>query len=428
MTASSPTPPTTGVAVTAVGAVTAAGTTVAALFDDMLAARAHRTETVIPLVANPLPVPAGQDDGSRPVTAAHVTDPLDLTEAVGARAARALSRDSRLLMRAMDATGISAAPAPDTTAVVLGTLGAGRNEYLAIHRASGTTHRPVNPVWGPQSGYNAAAAQLSIHLKAYGPNLTLSSGATSGLDAVVTGAEYIADGRCEAVVAAGMDTLSAAVDSTATPAKGAVPAGEAAAVLVLRPAPVEDALAYVRGAGQTTALTSGASRTGTAGAGADLDGAQPSRVTEDFESVDPTEAADAQELTEAARAALREALEQAGRTASAIGLVVLASSGDRAVVRAEQAAVSAELGADVPTCNPTATTGRTGGADGSLAVVVAVEALRRGVVPSPGGARIDGPLALCLCLDRGGSVTAVLVESAGAVGAESTGADLAGAA
>lgn len=406
-----PLPPSTGVAITAVGAVTASGTSVAELFEDLLSGRQPFTTKQIPLVVNALPAAPdrqGTEATDREAFAAHVDASLDLTEVVGARAARAFSRDSRLLAYAMHSTGADLSPYADRTGVVLGTLRAGRNEYLAIHNASRDASAHVNPVWGPQSGYNAPAAQLSIHLPARGPNLTLSSGATAGLDAVVVGAQQVIVGTCDVVVAAGLDTLSAAVAGAAGRSGGVhvaegegpgeVPEGEAAAVVVLQDAQhVGQALAHVLGAGQATAPFA--------------DGADEEQ---------------AQALAEAAEDAIRGALQQAGRLPTEVGMVVTASGGNRAAGAAESVALASVFDTKLPVCDATRTTGRTGGADGTLAVAVAVEALARGVVPAfagpvrtPQSAPVRdepvppvGPLAVCLSVEPGGNVTAVLLSGA----------------
>lgn len=375
--------------ITAAGAVTACGTSVAGLFEDLLDGRRPFTTQGVPLVANPLPAARPQrgtaDDSDPEVFAGHVRTPLDLTDLAGARAARAMSRDARLLLYAAHTAGVRETVDPDRTGVVLGTLRAGRNEYLAIHNACQGAGGPVNPVWGPQSGYNAPAAQLSIHLPARGPNLTLSSGATAGLDAVAVGVQQVTSGICDTVVAAGLDTLTPALPGTTGADTPTVPQGEAAAVVMLRgTSATEPHLARVLGTGQATAEP--------AGTGPDA----------------------ARALAGAAEEAVLDALRTADRLAADVGCAVTVTGGDVVAGTAVRAALHAAFGPKLPVCDPTAATGLSGGADGAVAVVVAVEALARGVVPAApdqGGAPAApiGPLALCLGVDRGGSATAVLV-------------------
>lgn len=411
-----------GVAITGVGVVTASGTTASELFDDMRDGVLRFQTRRCPLVRNTIPVGSAgaEDDAESPeLFAAHVTDP-PLTGLASARASRAFGRDSRLFVYAGVTAARNAAVATETAAdrigVVCGTLRSGRNEYLAIHNtAHASDGTPVNPVWGPQSSYNAPAAQLSIQLPARGPNLTLSSNVVVGLEALAVGAQQLALGSCDAVVAGAVDTLSAAV-APRTPHQIRGPydgsdepigEGEAAAAVVLASGPgaADRALGYVYARQHTFAPNS---------------------------SLD--------DLQVAVEEAVRLILGQVDMSAGDVGVVVTSSTGDRAIELAECGAVAAVFGADVPVCNAVGTTGRTGGADGMLAVVTAVEAIRRGVVPPIGGLREpvsplpalnllrDGPVrlrrstALCLGVERGGKVIVVLVgrrERGGCIGGSS---------
>ncbi|MEK8142773.1 hypothetical protein NKH18_12720 [Streptomyces sp. M10(2022)] len=125
---------------------------------------------------------------------------------------------------------------------------------------------------------------------------------------------------------------------------------------------------------------------------------------------------------------MRDALRQAGRQPAEVGLAVVYSTGDHRTETAVRAALEAEFDADLRVCDVTRTTGRTGGADGTLAVAVAVEAIRRGVLPREGSipplagrsgqgasnwAPPAGRLALCLGVDRSGSSIAVLLGGPG---------------
>lgn len=378
-----PSPPPAGVVVTAVGAVTACGPTPATLLDAVLRGADFFRTAEAPLVSAPLLGARGEQPASARVFAGHVAGDvdLDLTELVGARTARALSRESRLLLRAAAGTDAVPGAAAERTGIVLGTLYAGRNEYLAIHDAAGRAGG-VNPVWGPQTGYNAPAAQLSIRLGARGPNLTLSCGTTAGLDAVVVGAGQVADATCDTVVAAGVDTLCPAVADAAVPA--AVPEGEAAAVVVLADArhATGAPLAHVLGTARTTAV---------------VPAGEP--------------VADAA-LAEAADRAIRGALAGADRFPAEVRFVVTASGGRTGLQRLQLAAITALLGDTLPVYDASGATGATGGADGTLAVALAVEALRRGSVPPRSPEPLGAPIALCLALDADGTASAVLLGAA----------------
>ncbi|NKI41526.1 beta-ketoacyl synthase N-terminal-like domain-containing protein [Streptomyces physcomitrii] len=374
-------PPAARTAVTGLGVVTASGTTVAALYDDLRHGRERFTTAAPAPVANALPPGPGSApaEAPAPVRAGHVPGPLPLTDFLGARTDRTLSRDSRLLIHAAATAGTGPAAertAGERTGVVLGTIRAGRNEYFAIHDAAGSPGHRVNPVWGPHSGYNAAAAQLSLALGAEGPCLTLCAGTTAGLDAVATGVRQLRDGVCDTVLAAGADTLCAAAGTRA--GEDGLPEGEGAALLVLEPAPTAGAraLAQVLGTGEAIA------------------------PAEDI----PTPDALGRAATEAVQAALREA----GRPAAEIGLIVLVGSGDTPADRAVEAALRQLTSPTVPLSEVARVTGRTGGGDGTLAAALAVEALRRGAAPAPGAAPLDGT-ALCVGADPAGTATALLL-------------------
>ncbi|QKW49982.1 beta-ketoacyl synthase N-terminal-like domain-containing protein [Streptomyces buecherae] len=461
---------TSPVPVTGVGVVSAAGTSVAALYEDLLAGARPVTVRDVPLVAGA--IPAGPNwrpdqDSAHAVEAAHVTAPLTLPPHIDARARRTIGRDTGLLLSAAQAalTTASAAPAvtatpvtpaaepgeaPPVTApragaaepvpaspppappvplrgadparigVFAGTLHAGRSEYVAIHNRAGADAGPVNPVWGPQSSYNAPGAALSIHLGLRGPNLTLASGAAVGLDAIALGVQHVRTGRCDAVIAGGVDSLSAAcpppaADAAAASGLAAAPAGEGAAVVVLTApdgpahAPAlahvcATARAYAAGSGAAGEPSGGLADTAPANAGAGA-GAAP----------------DAPGLAEAGAEAARAALRDAGRAAHEVAVAVTTAAPHTPTGAAERAAIAAVFGPALPCLTAAGTTGTTGGADGALAFAIAVEALTRTAPPPPtppdpdAGTDSDAdpdsaaPLALCLGLDPDGAATALLL-------------------
>ncbi|MBC3981102.1 hypothetical protein H8N01_00555, partial [Streptomyces sp. AC536] len=368
---------TSPVPVTGVGVVSAAGTSVAALYEALLAGARPVTVRDVPLVAGA--IPAGPNwrpdqDSAHAVEAAHVTAPLTLPPHIDARARRTIGRDTGLLLSAAQAaltttpaatatpaTPVTPAAEPDQAppatssragaaepvpasspppappvplrgadpariGVFAGTLHAGRSEYVAIHNRAGADAGPVNPVWGPQSSYNAPGAALSIHLGLRGPNLTLTSGAAVGLDAIALGVQHVRTGRCDAVIAGGVDSLSAAcpppaaggaaADATAASGLAEAPAGEGAAVVVLTApdgpahAPAlahvcATARAYAAGGGAAGEPSGGRADTGPANTGAGA-GAVP----------------DAPDLAEVGAEAARAALRDAGRAAHEVAVAV----------------------------------------------------------------------------------------------------------
>jgi 3-oxoacyl-[acyl-carrier-protein] synthase II len=116
-------------------------------------------------------------------------------------------------------------------------------------------------------------------------------------------------------------------------------------------------------------------------------------------------------LAQAAEESLRQALFRSGRPAAEVGTAVIAGTGDPQVDAAVRRALGAVLGEQLHICDVTLASGRTGGADGTLAVAIAVEALCRGVVPTQGLPR-TGTLVVCLAADRTGSTTALVLTGA----------------
>ncbi|MFD4994797.1 beta-ketoacyl synthase N-terminal-like domain-containing protein [Streptomyces buecherae] len=459
---------TSPVPVTGVGVVSAAGTSVAALYEALLAGARPVTVRDVPLVAGAIPAGPNRrpdQDSAHAVEAAHVTAPLALPPHIDARSRRTIGRDTGLLLSAAQAaltttpaataTPVSPAaepgeappatssragaaepvpassppPAPPVPlrgadpariGVFAGTLHAGRSEYVAIHNRAGADAGPVNPVWGPQSSYNAPGAALSIHLGLRGPNLTLTSGAAVGLDAIALGVQHVRTGRCDAVIAGGVDSLSAACPPPAAGGAAAsglaeAPAGEGAAVVVLTApggpayAPAlahvcATARAYAAGGGAAGEPSGGLADTGPANAGA---GAAP----------------DAPVLAEAGAEAARAALRDAGRAAHEVAVAVTTAAPHTPTGAAERAAIAAVFGPALPHLTAAGTTGTTGGADGALAFALAVEALTRTTPPPPTPPDPDAgtdptsdtdpdsaaPLALCLGLDPDGAATALLL-------------------
>ncbi|WP_217189536.1 beta-ketoacyl synthase N-terminal-like domain-containing protein [Streptomyces buecherae] len=466
---------TSPVPVTGVGVVSAAGTSVAALYEALLAGARPVTVRDVPLVAGAIPAGPNRrpdQDSAHAVEAAHVTAPLTLPPHIDARARRTIGRDTGLLLSAAQAaltstpaaTATPVAPvtpaaepdqAPPATSsragaaepvpasspppappvplrgadparigVFAGTLHAGRSEYVAIHNRAGADAGPVNPVWGPQSSYNAPGAALSIHLGLRGPNLTLTSGAAVGLDAIALGVQHVRTGRCDAVIAGGVDSLSAAcpppaaggaaADATAASGLAEAPAGEGAAVVVLTapdgpahaPAVAHvcaTARAYAAGGGAAGEPSGGRADTGPANTGAGA-GAGAGAVPD---------------LAEAGAEAARAALRDAGRAAHEVAVAVTTADPHTPTGAAERAAIAAVFGPALPHLTAAGTTGTTGGADGALAFALAVEALTRTTPPPPtppdpnAGTDLNpnsaAPLALCLGLDPDGAATALLL-------------------
>jgi len=73
------------------------------------------------------------------------------------------------------------------------------------------TPRFVSPIHFPQTVGNYIAGALARAYDIRGPNLTLASGAASGVDAIVEGCTFITSGRADIVLAGGTEPLTEAL-------------------------------------------------------------------------------------------------------------------------------------------------------------------------------------------------------------------------
>ncbi|MFD8500069.1 beta-ketoacyl synthase N-terminal-like domain-containing protein [Amycolatopsis sp. NPDC059657] len=202
------------VAISGLGAVTAAGTTPDELFDALLARESFFREGAAGLAAYAAPPP--------------------VAEVLGTKGVRTLPRDVRMfLCAALPAAAGLDSVARDRIGVVCATLDAGLGEYASVFRATREEGRVgANPALAPYTGFNAVTAATTIRLGAHGPGLTLSSGPAAGLEALITAAGMVGDGTADAVIAGGVDVLTSDHPKTSGPATP----GEAAAALALTPA------------------------------------------------------------------------------------------------------------------------------------------------------------------------------------------------
>lgn len=116
--------------------------------------------------------------------------------------------------------------AADRVGIVLGCAFAGQAGMIAFaDEVRQQSPRFVSPIHFPQTVGNYPAGGLGRGYHVRGPNITLSGGAASGLDALVTASQLIAAGDADAVIAGGMETLTQHLASCAAgtfiPAEGA---------------------------------------------------------------------------------------------------------------------------------------------------------------------------------------------------------------
>jgi 3-oxoacyl-[acyl-carrier-protein] synthase II len=347
---------------------------------------------------------------------------------LGPKGLRSLSRECRMFLAstalswgaaALDARSLAA----EDLAVVCATSRSGLAEYAALFREGilDEFHK-VAPGRGPLTGLNAPASQAAIRFHAEGPNVTVSSGAAAGLDALTTAADMLEREQAGTVIAGGVDALvvndecldAAGVGSAArvppsdtdvAPAttvplpfdrrrQGGVD-GEAAATLVVQR--TEHAAHHEQGwwvefAGYGTAFAADGDPAG------------------------------------AGRRALASALADAGVHAHAIEAVICSASGDPIGDAAEAECLWSMFGGRAWVCSVNGSVGCTAGATGLLQAIVAMHALDpriRSLPPTAGLREFDSalppltvttraapfaaPEVVLLALDPGGAATAAVL-------------------
>ncbi|MGY1747249.1 beta-ketoacyl-[acyl-carrier-protein] synthase family protein [Blastococcus sp. SYSU D00695] len=290
--------------------------------------------------------------------------------------------------------GTAEAPDPDRVGVSLGSaVGATmrlEQEYVAVSDAG--THWLVDPRYGSSFLHHAlvpscGATELAVRFGTHGPATVVSTGCTSGIDAVGYASQLIEDGDADVVVSgasdapispismACFDTIKATTGNNSDPEHAARPfdarrdgfvMGEGAAVLVLE----ELEHARRRDAEVYCEITGYANRCNAF----HMTGLKP----------DGTEMAEA----------IRQALAQ-GRTApDEVGYVNAHGSGTKQNDRHETAAVKLSLGPAarrVAMSSIKSMVGHSLGAIGSIEVAATALALQRGVLPPTANYEVPDP-------------------------------------
>jgi minimal PKS ketosynthase (KS/KS alpha) len=295
---------------------------------------------------------------------------------------------------ALGADGDPADPDRDRIGVSLGTaVGATmrlENEYVQVSDAG--THWLVDPRYASRFLHQAlvpscGATELAVRFGAHGPATVVSTGCTSGIDAVGYGAQLIEDGDADVVIAgasdapispismACFDTIRATTANNADPEHAAKPfdarrdgfvMGEGAAVLVLE----ELEHARRRGAEVYSEVSGYANRCNAF----HMTGLRP----------DGTEMAEA----------IRLALDQGRVDADEVGYVNAHGSGTKQNDRHETAAVKRSLGPSaqqVTMSSIKSMVGHSLGAIGSIEIAATAMAVQRGVVPPTANYEVPDP-------------------------------------
>ncbi len=252
---------------------------------------------------------------------------------IPAMKARRLDRGSQFALiacsQAVAEAGFRVGDAPESIGIAMGTGSAGAGaltEFLKVLILESPEAAP--PFHFPNTVANAPASQVSIELKIFGPNVTITQKDPSALNALLFSTLALASGRAKAMLAGAVDEwneyYAMGFDRVGAlrgerRASGIVQ-GEGAFVVLVE----EEASALARGA-RPLALLSGL---GTAGVPS-----EPYRFAPDAAAMER---------------AMRGALEDAGVEPGQVDLTFPSRDGVAEMDRAEASAISAIFGAAVP--------------------------------------------------------------------------------
>ncbi|MFJ5819329.1 beta-ketoacyl synthase N-terminal-like domain-containing protein [Streptomyces sp. NPDC093108] len=173
---------------------------------------ADSREVVVTGIGLALPGVATPGDLLGPLPGTGGFDPA--TGLIG-RELRHKDRASRLALRAAgfalhdaalaDAEGTFTGAASETAVVVSTNLGNADSVCEAVDTIATSGVTGLSPLGLPQTSSNVIAGWVAIRYRLRGPNLTVSNGITSGLDAVAWARNLIAAGRAEAAVVVGVE-------------------------------------------------------------------------------------------------------------------------------------------------------------------------------------------------------------------------------
>lgn len=357
------------VAVTGLGAITAGGRDVDALWDTLLLGRSVAVD--LPDIDETYgPVHIGCRVGQDFDPGVHLTHPevrrTDLTTQLG-------------ICAAMDAVADAewASTGGDRTAIVVGTgLGGMIRPFVtAVETLETNGYMRVNPLTVPLIMPNATAGWLSMKLGVTGPATTVSQACSSGAAAIGDAARLVATGVVDRAIAGGTEALTHPLVVAAFARMGALSARNDEPERASRPFDRDrDGFVMGEGAGFITLEAEDAVRA--------RGGRVRARVTGYGATSDAFHLVAPHETGAGAIAAMRAALADAGLSPADVAHVNAHGTSTELNDRLEALALREVFGGDVPpvTGNKGAI-GHLVGAAGAVEAVAAIRSLETGVVP-----------------------------------------------
>ncbi|MFI2200757.1 beta-ketoacyl synthase N-terminal-like domain-containing protein [Streptomyces sp. NPDC020192] len=363
--------PATPLAVTAVGAVSAAGIGLDALGRAVVEGIAGHAD------------PVGLSEETLPPRPARVVPELPVAELIGRKGTRHLDRTTKLALVACRlALDVHPGQVGERSGVVLGTSTGSIRSSSEFSLETLRQERPylVNPSLFPNTVMNCAAGQIAIRHGLHGVNATIAGGHLSGVQALRYARNALRQGHADRILVGGVEEfcaqsawgwhLSGALDVD-------VPVGEGAAMLMV------EQEAEASAAGRPVLARVLACETGYGAPGG---------------------------LSDALASVVAAALERCGRRPEEVGAVSYGATGLTGLDRVEERAVRAALGGRSPGrgVRVKETTGECFSAAGVLQIAGLIGAWRH-------TAASEGELALVTAVARDGNVGCAVLE-AGSVG------------
>ncbi|MGB3329958.1 MAG: beta-ketoacyl-ACP synthase II [Thermomicrobiales bacterium] len=309
--------------------------------------------------------------------------------------------------------GLDTSLAPERIAVLVGTAVGGIETYSAnVRILMDSGPRRISPFAVPMAIPNMAPGCVAIDLGAKGPNFAIASSFTGGANAIVEGRRMILDGRADVAIVGGSEAPLCEVVSAGFAAMGALSDQNDDPRHAVKPFDL-----HRRGCvlGEGSAMVVLESRDHALARGATIlaEVAGAANTADAFHQVAlPTDG-------EGLVSAMRQALADAGLEPANVGYINAHGTATEMNDRVEAAAIHTVFGegtATPPVSSTKAATGHTLGAAGSLEAVIAIQALRTGMLPPTRNHQDDDPgIALDVIPNaaRASSITAAMSNSMG---------------